>query len=404
VSEHCDTELALDFWGRVSRTSSKNAPRFTAWDVDFVVRTGRLRPLTHVVAIVRFRPLVWFAQVAGASFTCSALIVLASACSDKSGAGTSPDTAMAGASGVGSAGLAGNGGAGGLLSGSTSTAGVSSTAPTGVAGAAGSRPAAGGGAGASAGSNAAVSGTGGAAAGGGGGAAGRGGAAGASGSAAGAGAPNGSSAGRGGAGPSAGRGGASAAGMGGSAAPGLTPVYRVPLRVHVGMSKLTDAELGPIFAELNSIWLEQAGVCFEIEVTSAETNRTDGFDFRYTSGQIPGASTANGLTQSAHSIWSIDHPRLNDVAMPVMNPTARTTAHELGHALGLEHENPPPSTDCASPCYCVQLGDDCDEYLLRSGTKGFHISKPEVDIARGRAARVALKDQASQCGAPVIMR
>jgi hypothetical protein len=184
----------------------------------------------------------------------------------------------------------------------------------------------------------------------------------------------------------------------------MTPVYHLPLRVHVAKSALTDAELGVILGEVNKIWLEQAGVCFEAEVTESETNRSDGFDFRYTSGTIPGASTANGLTENAHSIWSIDHPRLNDVMKPVMNPAARTTAHELGHALGLAHENPPPSNDCASPCYCVQMGDDCDEYLMRSGTKGFHLSAPEITIARGRAARSALQDQAPQCAPPKFMR
>jgi hypothetical protein len=205
----------------------------------------------------------------------------------------------------------------------------------------------------------------------------------------------------GGAGQAGRAGSAAAAGSGASA----MPVFRVPLRVHVADSKLTDAELGVIFGELNQIWLGQAGVCFEIEVTASETNRSDGFDFRYTAGQIPGASSANGLTQNAHAIWSIDHPRLADVMTPVMNPTARTTAHELGHALGLAHENPPPSNDCASPCYCAQLGEDCDEYLMRSGTKGFHLSKPEIEIARGRATRVALADQsATQCGAPMFMR
>jgi hypothetical protein len=187
--------------------------------------------------------------------------------------------------------------------------------------------------------------------------------------------------------------------------PGATPVFHIPLRVHLQASELTNAELGPILSELNQIWLSQAGVCFEIEVTNSETNRTDGFDFRYTAGQIPGASGANGVTENAHSIWSIDHPRLNAVKMPVMNPAARTTAHELGHALGLAHENPPPSTDCASPCYCAQRGDDCDEYLLRSGSQGFFLSPPEIEIARGRAARVALPSRTEpQCDEPVFMR
>jgi hypothetical protein len=225
------------------------------------------------------------------------------------------------------------------------------------------------------------------------------------------------SSGRGGAGGSsgsagsAGRASAGAGGAAGSSAAGsgaatssLTPVYRIPLRIHTALSKLTDADLGPVLAELNQIWLQQAGICFEIEVTTDEANRSDGFDFRYTAGKIPDAPTANGLTENAHSIWSIDHPNLGSAPHPVQNPTARTTAHELGHALGLAHENPPPSTDCASPCYCVTLGDNCDDFLLRSGTKGYFLSAPEVDITRKNAAKRTLMDSAAaSCAAPVFM-
>jgi hypothetical protein len=204
----------------------------------------------------------------------------------------------------------------------------------------------------------------------------------------------------------AGGAGAGGGGAGGAAASGgLTPVLRIALRVHTAASQLSEAQLMPILAEVNEIWLEQAGICFEIEVTGDEANLSSGIDLRYTAGNIPGAAGANGLTAGQHEVWTIDAPNLGAAPNSVRSPTARTSAHELGHVLNLDHQNPPPSTDCARPCHCAVMNANCDDFLMRSGRAGFHISPDEVAIARRRAMQLALADRVpARCAAPRFMR
>ena len=98
-----------------------------------------------------------------------------------------------------------------------------------------------------------------------------------------------------------------------------------------------------------------------------------------------------------------DHPSLGPAPNPVQILAARTTAHEIGHALALAHEN--TNGDCANPCYCMTLGLDCTDFLMASGPRGHFISDPEVQISRARAPQVALPDTAPMaCGAPVYNR
>ncbi len=46
------------------------------------------------------------------------------------------------------------------------------------------------------------------------------------------------------------------------------PVFRIPLRVHLGKSGRRPADFREILDEINDIWLSQAGICFEIQAVA----------------------------------------------------------------------------------------------------------------------------------------
>ena len=120
------------------------------------------------------------------------------------------------------------------------------------------------------------------------------------------------------------------------------------------------------------------------------------FDIWYEPGT---SSDPNGYYSNDDDIWSRDHPNLGAAPNPVEHPTARTTAHEFGHGLGLDHQ------DFGDACPNGDGDLDCDDLLMRSGRRGFFLSEPEIETARTVAARKALADRTPvACGEPVIDR
>jgi hypothetical protein len=161
--------------------------------------------------------------------------------------------------------------------------------------------------------------------------------------------------------------------------PPFEPVYRIQLRIHTGQSELDHAELAVILEEMNHIWWSQAAVCFEIHTVTDDVTMSGGFDQWY----APEVGGPNGYYAGDHDIWSRDHPDLGSAPNPVDHPTARTTAHELGHALDLPHRQ------------------DSDDNLMRSGTRGWQLNGQEITTARNRAGEKALEDTApTHCAGP----
>lgn len=165
-----------------------------------------------------------------------------------------------------------------------------------------------------------------------------------------------------------------------SLASALLPVYRIKLRVHLANSSRTPEEFEPIFAEINKIWLTQAGICFEIHTVDHDITLIDGLDMWFS----PDIGGYNGYYDGEH-IQMSDFPVLAHAANPAESSAARTAAHELGHALNLRHRQ------------------DSDENLMRSRTYGWRLNAQEILHARETAADIAIKDTSPfNCGPPII--
>jgi len=159
-----------------------------------------------------------------------------------------------------------------------------------------------------------------------------------------------------------------------SAAPfPLGPVYRIPLRVHLGESGRNPQEFKDILDEINHIWLSQAGICFVMQVVLDDEPLEQGMDIWFMP-VLPGGPGMNGYFRSNHDIQVRDTPILRPAEHPARHPAARTAAHECGHGLSLPHRQ------------------DSDDNLMRSKTYGWQLSGQEIRDARRAAAKMALPD------------
>jgi len=147
------------------------------------------------------------------------------------------------------------------------------------------------------------------------------------------------------------------------------------------------AELRNALEEMNSIWWLQAGVCFEITSALDDARASVGFDIWFVP-QVPDPPGANGVFKGDHDIWSRDYPNLRPAAKPATYRAARTSAHELGHGLGLRHYDGFP---------------DSTESLMGSGSLGWQLHDFEIETARARAQRKANPNTTpTTCSPPAI--
>jgi hypothetical protein len=171
----------------------------------------------------------------------------------------------------------------------------------------------------------------------------------------------------------------------GTAAFQRAPVYRIPLRVHVGESERSAGEFRKLIGEINDIWLSQAGICFEMQIVQHDEVLEQGMDIWFMP-VLPGGPGLNGYFRDEHDIHVRDTPILRPAEHPARHPAPRTAAHELGHGLSLQHRQ------------------DSDNNLMRSKTFGWQLNKEEVLQARSVAADMALQDTTLRsCSEPVIV-
>jgi hypothetical protein len=163
------------------------------------------------------------------------------------------------------------------------------------------------------------------------------------------------------------------------------PVYRIPLRVHLGQSGRRPEDFAVILEEVNDIWLSQAGICFEMQIVLHDEPFEQGMDIWFLP-VLSGDPDLNGSFRSDHHIQVRDTPILGPAVRPARYPAARTAAHECGHGLSLMHRQ------------------DSNDNLMRSKTYGWQLNGKEIQEARRAAMEKALPDtRPRRCEKPGTM-
>lgn len=160
------------------------------------------------------------------------------------------------------------------------------------------------------------------------------------------------------------------------------PTLRLPLVLNTSRSGLTRPELVALVAELNRIWA-QAGICFEVRALERGFSAQSRLSLWLIAGDVPFSA---GHYDGPGYIWSEDAPKLARAPHPAALPGARTAAHELGHALELQH--------------VPRVGSYVDA-LMNTGYDGFALTPAEIRRARARAAAFALAPLVPGCRPPL---